>query len=78
MYLTNSSDAASRRSVIMKHGNQEIRVNAEMVKFAAKQLRCTESDIYKCMEGEEEIKNKTALNIFDRAKNLKEMNKNYG
>lgn len=78
MYLTNSSDATSRRSVIMKHGNQEIRVNAEMVKFAAKQIGCTEADIYKCMEGEEEIKNKTALNIFDRAKNLKEMNKNYG
>lgn len=63
MYLLNK-DTASRRSIIMKNGNESITVSAEMVKFAALQIGCTEAEIYKCMEGEEESKVKTTHDIL--------------
>ncbi|CAH0148205.1 hypothetical protein SRABI13_00458 [Erwinia aphidicola] len=51
MYLLNK-DTSSRRAVIFKNGNESITVNAEMVKFAAQQIGCSEQEIYKCISGE--------------------------
>jgi hypothetical protein len=70
MYLLNSKDAQGRRSIILKNGNEEIRVNAEMVKFASQQIGCTEAEIYEFLKSGVPEEPKPS-NLFARAKELK-------
>lgn len=64
MYLLNK-DTASRRAIVLKNGNESIAVSAEMVKFAAQQIGCSEQEIYKYLEGAEETpKQKTMQQIL--------------